>query len=317
MSCCLYQLQGSSAVTPVFVQTGQDVFLDVNEADVPEGFVVFFWTFNGKNNLVSVSPNSKPNILDDYTGRIEPSEKKYSVTLKNLQNTDSGVYTAQVFGSVVKTLAEYKVTVQDPVSPVGLTVDSVSNSSDSCNLTVTCSSVDSHISSTFTCDDTTCSQEGGERSEVTKSGASLQVYYLSNASIICNHSNQVSWTKNMTNIHVFCLQQPEPPPSTSHHYIVGLVVGFLAVLLLLCAVGVVVHRRKRGKYEGKNNETMHAEVETHQPQDQRPLNKSSCSSQTDTIYSLAGSPPAPTQSTETSDRTQPESLYAHVEKVNR
>ncbi|XP_028282596.1 uncharacterized protein LOC114449281 [Parambassis ranga] len=250
---------GSSAVTPVFVQTGQDVFLDVNEADVPEEFLFFLWRFNGKNYLVSVSPNSKPNILGDYTGRIELSENKYSVTLKNLQNTDSGVYTARVTTYVDKTLAEYKVTVQDPVSPVGLTVDSVSTSSDSCNLTVTCSSVDSHISSTFTCDDTTCSQEGGERSEVTKSGASLQVYYLSNASIICNHSNQVSWTQDMTDIHVFCLQQPEPPPSTSHHYIVGLVVGFLAVLLLLCAVGVVVYRRKRGKYEGKNNETMHAE----------------------------------------------------------
>ncbi|XP_028282593.1 uncharacterized protein LOC114449280 isoform X1 [Parambassis ranga] len=316
MSCCLYQLQGSSAVTPVFVQTGQDVFLDVNEADVPEGFVVFFWTFNGKNNLVSFSPNSKPNILGDYTGRIELSEKKYSVTLKNLQNTDSGVYTARVTTYVDKTLAEYKVTVQDPVSPVGLTVDSVSNSSDSCNLTVTCSSVDSHISSTFTCDDTTCSQEGGERSEVTKSGASLQVYHLSNASIICNHSNQVSLTKDMTkNIRELCIQQPESSSSTVP-WIIGTVSGTLILLGCVCAVRLVVHRRKRGKYEGENNETMHAEVETHQPRDQCLLNKSSCSSQRD-IYSLAGPPSAPTQSTETSDRTQPESLYAHMEKVNR
>ncbi|XP_028282592.1 uncharacterized protein LOC114449279 isoform X3 [Parambassis ranga] len=246
MSCCLYQLQGSSAVTPVFVQTGQDVFLDVNEADVPEGFVVFLWRFNGRNNLVSFSPNSEPNILGDYTGRIELSDKKYSVTLKNLQNTDSGVYTARLTTTVDKTLAEYKVTVQDPVSPVGLTVDSVSNSSDSCNLTVTCSSVDSHISRNFTCDDTTCSQEGGERSEVTKSGASLQVYYLSNASIICNHSNQVSWTQDMTkNIRELCTQQQSS--SSTVPRIIGGVSGGLILLCCVCAVGVVVHRRKRGK----------------------------------------------------------------------
>ncbi|KAM8727204.1 uncharacterized protein AB9X84_000990 isoform 2-T2 [Acanthopagrus schlegelii] len=95
------------------------------------------------------------------------------------------------------------VKAQDPVSPVKLTVDSVSSSSDSCNLTVTCSTQDSHISSTFTCDVKTCSQEGGERSGVTTSGASLRVY-LVNDSIICNHSNQVSWTKNVTKIQDFC-----------------------------------------------------------------------------------------------------------------
>ncbi|XP_028282598.1 uncharacterized protein LOC114449283 [Parambassis ranga] len=243
---------GSSAVTPVFVQTGQDVFLDVNEADVPEGFFYFLWRFNGKNYLLSVSPNSKPNILGDYTGRIELSEKKYSVTLKNLQNTDSGVYTAQVTANVDKTLAEYKVTVQDPVSPVGLTVDSVSPSSDSCNLTVTCSSVDSHISSTFTCDDTTCSQEGGERSEVTKSGASLQVYHLSNASIICNHSNQVSWTQDMTkNIWVFCpLRCVAGAESHTSVCVVKTVVFSVGLVIMVSAV-ITVHLMEKIKKKNK------------------------------------------------------------------
>ncbi|XP_028282600.1 uncharacterized protein LOC114449284 isoform X2 [Parambassis ranga] len=240
---------GSSAVTPVFVQTGQDVFLDVNEADVPEEFVFFLWRFNGRNNLVSFLPNSKPNILGNYTGRIELSENKYSVTLKNLQNTDSGVYTARLTTTVDKTLAEYKVTVQDPVSPVGLTVDSVSNSSDSCNLTVTCSSVDSHISSTFTCDDTTCSQEGGERSEVTKSGASLQVYYLSNAFIICNHSNQVSWTQDMTkNIRELCTQRP----AVSHFSVcVVKTVVFSVGLVIMVSAVITVHLMEKIKKKNK------------------------------------------------------------------
>lgn len=92
------------------------------------------------------------------------------------------------------------------MSPVKLTVDSVTDSSDSCDLTVTCRSLDSHqisISTTVTCDNTTCSQEGGERSKVTTSGATLHVYLL-NDMVICNHSNQVSWTNDSIMIDQFC-----------------------------------------------------------------------------------------------------------------
>ncbi|XP_073348208.1 SLAM family member 5-like [Pagrus major] len=199
--------QGSSAVTPVFVQKGEDVMLNLTEADVEKDNDVY-WNFNNRStNKVSILvrwyPRTEPAVSQGYTGRIEFTVKKYCVKLKDLQETDSGVYTAQVFRGVFQTRAEYSVTVQDPVSPVKLTVDSVSSSSDSCNLTVTCSTQDSHISSTLTCDTKTCSQEGGERSEVTTSGASLRVY-LVHDSIACNHSNQVSWTKDVTKIQDFC-----------------------------------------------------------------------------------------------------------------
>uniref|UniRef100_A0A3B4TPL9 Immunoglobulin V-set domain-containing protein n=1 Tax=Seriola dumerili TaxID=41447 RepID=A0A3B4TPL9_SERDU len=176
--CCF---TGSSAVTPVFVQKGKDLI----------------------NTLVTFSPGKEPIVSDVYTGRVEASVKNFSVKLKNLQEADSGVYIAQVTAAQGdKILARYSVTVQ--VSPVALTVDSVSSSSDSCSLTVTCSTQDSHhINSTFTCDTNTCSQEGGERSKVTTSGASLNVYLL-NDLIICNHSNQVSWTNNSKMIDDFC-----------------------------------------------------------------------------------------------------------------
>ncbi|XP_030258828.1 SLAM family member 9-like [Sparus aurata] len=198
--------QGSSAVTPVFVQKGDDVMLNLTEADDLE-YSAVFWNFNNKSSnkesvLVRWLPGTEPQVSPGYRGRIEFTVKKYCVKLKTLQETDSGVYTAQVFGDDKQT-TQYNVTVQDPVSPVKLTVDSVSSSSDSCNLTVTCSTQDSHINSTFTCDNKTCSQEGGERSEVTTSAASLRVY-LVNDSITCNHSNQVSWTKDVTKIQGFC-----------------------------------------------------------------------------------------------------------------
>ncbi|XP_038573330.1 uncharacterized protein LOC119901751 isoform X2 [Micropterus salmoides] len=204
LSSC--QMQGSSAVTPVFVQKGKDVLLNITTADVPQNFFILSWRFNQKDVLVTFFPDKEPTVSNNYTGRIETDVKKYSLKLKNLQEADSGVYTARVTGSEEeRILAEYNVTVQGPVSPVELSVDSASSSSDSCNLTVTCRTQDSNISSTFTCDNQTCSPEGGERSEVTTSAASLHVYLL-NDSIICNHSNQVSWTEDIRKAEHFCPQ---------------------------------------------------------------------------------------------------------------
>ncbi|XP_049888439.1 uncharacterized protein LOC126382553 [Epinephelus moara] len=199
------EAQGSSAVTPVFVKKGEDVLLKIMKADELQKFNFLTWKFNASNVLVVFTPNNDPHVDPNYTGRIEFSVENYSVKLKNLQKTDSGVYTAHVTRiPKEQKVAEYSVTVQDPVSPVDLTVDSVSNSSNSCNVTVTCRTQDSHINSTFRCVDQTCSQEGGEQSKVITSGASLQVYLDLNGSIICNHSNQVSWTENKEIIEHLC-----------------------------------------------------------------------------------------------------------------
>ncbi|KAJ4936590.1 hypothetical protein JOQ06_001179 [Pogonophryne albipinna] len=137
--------------------------------------------------------------------------KGEDLLLNNLQETDSGVYTAEVAKlSGDKTLAKYNIKVQDRVSPVNLTVvnNSVSRNSSSCSFTVTCSSQDSHINSTFTCETGTCSQEGGERSEGIPD-TFLQVYQSSRL-IICNHSNHVSWTNDTKTIKDVCHQHDDP-----------------------------------------------------------------------------------------------------------
>ncbi|XP_071348556.1 CD48 antigen-like isoform X2 [Trachinotus anak] len=238
--------QGSSAVTPVFVQKGNDLLLEIMEADVPEDFSFLLWTFNKKDVLVTFSPGKEPRVSNLYSGRVEASVKNFSVKLKNLQESDSGVYSARVIGDQEQILSEYKVTVQDPVSPVELTVNSVSNSSDSCNLTVTCSTQDSHhinINSTFTCDTKTCSQEGGERSKVTSSGASLRVY-LVNGSIICNHSNQVSWEKDMKKI-VCPLKTAVSNEATK--IVTGTTAGLGLVVLLCIMVLLYVKCRRKNR----------------------------------------------------------------------
>ncbi|XP_074508230.1 SLAM family member 9-like isoform X2 [Sebastes fasciatus] len=244
---CIIAAQGPSAVTPVFVQKGGDVLLKV-DADVPEVFLFVEWNFNKTDILVRFPPGRKPSVFPVYTGRLEFPEKKYSVKLKNLKEADRGVYTARlVLDQGDRTLAQYNVTVQDPVSPVELTVISVDSRSSECNLTVTCRTQDSHINSTLRCDYQTCSQEGGERSEVTTSGASLHVYLL-NGSIICNHSNEVSWTEDIKIIEHVCLQpdDPECPPAGISVCLLKIVVFSVGLIIMVSAV-ITVHLMEKLK----------------------------------------------------------------------
>ncbi|KAK9538497.1 hypothetical protein VZT92_003661 [Zoarces viviparus] len=240
------EAQGSSAVTTVFVQKGDDLILNVG----PKAYFVK-WKFNER--VIVVFDTEGGRIIDPgFTGRIEFPVKTFSVKLKNLQEADSGVYAAQVsriMGGGMLTLAEYKVTVQGPVSPVELTVDSVdsvfSRGSDSCNLTVTCSTQHSHISSTFRCVSRTCSQEGGEQSELTTSGASLHVYLMYGA-IICNHSNQV--TNDFKRIEPFCPQcaGSEGSSAGTSVYLVKMVVFSVGLIIMVFAV-ITVHLMEKFK----------------------------------------------------------------------
>uniref|UniRef100_A0A3P8TNB4 Immunoglobulin subtype domain-containing protein n=1 Tax=Amphiprion percula TaxID=161767 RepID=A0A3P8TNB4_AMPPE len=190
---------GSSAVTPVFVQKGKDVLLEVKENVVLKETDILFWRFNQTSILVRLTPGKNPVIFKESVSFLT----NYSVKLKNLQAADSGVYDARVIGATERKLVEYNITVQ--VSPVKLNVDSVLSSSDSCIVNATCSTSDSDISSSFRCVNQTCDQDKGKQSKTTNSGAFLNIY-LWNASIFCNHSNQVSWTENMIEIQDFCLQ---------------------------------------------------------------------------------------------------------------
>ncbi|XP_010771310.1 SLAM family member 9-like, partial [Notothenia coriiceps] len=206
---CVYCFTEISAGT-VFVLKGEDVLLNVTNADVLQDVFSFSWKFNEKKNVLTVNSGNKPNVFPDYAGRVEFSVNNFSVKLKNLQEADSGVYTAVVIkhsGDVTEA-AKYNIKVQDRASLPLLTVSSVSESSSSCSFTVTCSSQDSHINSTFTCDTRTCSQEGGERSEGIPD-TFLQVYQ-SSGSIICNHSNHVSWTNDTKTIKDVCHQLDDP-----------------------------------------------------------------------------------------------------------
>ncbi|XP_062285705.1 CD48 antigen-like [Scomber scombrus] len=239
--CVLFT--GSSAVTTVFVQKGKDLHLDVNKPVIIPEAAEFRWTVNNSQNVVRLFPDKTTKILDSYKGRVEFSVQNHSLILKNVKQNDSGDYTSLITGDKNQPVTEYKVVIQDPVSPVQLSVNSVSNSTESCNLTVTCSTEDSLISSTFRCDNQTCNQEGGEQSEVITSGSSLHVY-LFNYFIICNHSNQVSWTRDMKEIRPLCSLTAG---SQSISLCLVKTVVFSVGLIIMVSAVISVHLMKRLK----------------------------------------------------------------------
>uniref|UniRef100_A0A3Q3EHJ3 Ig-like domain-containing protein n=1 Tax=Labrus bergylta TaxID=56723 RepID=A0A3Q3EHJ3_9LABR len=195
-----------SAVTPVFVQTGTDLLLEVKKPVVLKELDLFTWKVNGSDNAVRLVHGGKPTISTNYISRAELSAQNHSLLLKNVQKRDSGVHRARVSSfPVLKKVITLALLPADPVSGVKLTVKLCS--SDSTKVTVICSTEDSLINNTFTCDTQTCSHEGGERAEIITPGASLDVY-LENGSVICNHSNQVSSTRDIQKIEDLC-RKPE------------------------------------------------------------------------------------------------------------
>ncbi|XP_051256678.1 uncharacterized protein LOC127363798 [Dicentrarchus labrax] len=308
----LCETQGTSTGTPVFVQTGKDLFLEVNKPVTPLLQVKgsdFKWTLNDKINIVKLANGNA--IILNFEDRAEFYKENYTLVLKNVQKKDSGEYIAKVSGKQEHLVAEYKVTVMDPVSPVKLEV----NPSSSCNLTVICSTTDSHISSTYRCVNQTCSPEGRERSEVT-TYPSIEVY-LQQGLIICNHSNQVSWEQDTLEIKPLCEKQTALNAAIT----ISIATGLATVLALVCLGLFLIYKKKRNgnkEFEEPNNGNTVYEV----PQDinpaqllnQNPTPDASSLSPTST-YCLVQfhTGPGPREST-TRDTSLPETVYAQVDR---
>ncbi|XP_076838271.1 CD48 antigen-like isoform X2 [Brachyhypopomus gauderio] len=173
----------------VFRLMGSSVQLDVQQHGYNCEELV--WIFN-EVKIVKYYNNSKQLITyDSFKGRVEFNSVTHSLTLMNLQKSDSGLYTAKASGEKDNTVAEYTLSVLDPVETPVLTVVTDQQSSDPCNITLTCRGHDLSIS-------TSCYNETCEEKEVTSpGGVTLFLSIRDSSSIICNISNPVSWNMSV------------------------------------------------------------------------------------------------------------------------
>ncbi|XP_023994508.1 SLAM family member 9-like [Salvelinus sp. IW2-2015] len=235
-------VQGSESSTEtlkLFLLKGLNVHLDVQGYAKLNNIEDLKWTFNKSQNLVKYSNESSTvKVYTKYQGRVEFYKGNFSLLLKNLQEGDSGLYDARASGDENKDVAKYQISVQERVEPPVLTVDSVASINGICNVTVTCRGQNTSVTSS--CNSSTCSQVGGESRGSETSTVPLLSVYVAGASIICNHSNQVSWAPDTKEIETICASKSKTERDKEDHDYnvkVGIIIIIIIIIIFVgCAL---------------------------------------------------------------------------------
>ncbi|XP_041848360.1 SLAM family member 6-like isoform X2 [Melanotaenia boesemani] len=289
----------------LFVLRGSNLHLDVKKPVKLTDETYFVWKFND-SRVVRFTHNKQTTIFPSYKENVDFSEGNYSLQLKNLQHSNSGIYKAVVSGEKDVIVTEYRLTIQDKVSSVKLTVTpNNSSSSSSCNLTVTCSTEDSSISTAVHCDNQTCSLVKKPNLKPPVQTSSI-IVYLQQDYIICNHSNQVSWKHNNKELKSYCKTEQDAIVSAAIRITAGVLTAILAVA---CTV-IVYIKCKRKSNENTGND-ISQEMEMSQNVYQRPDDASDL--HPTTTYSMIQFPAQPVNSAETK-HTLSETVYAQVQR---
>uniref|UniRef100_A0A9J7YXD8 Immunoglobulin V-set domain-containing protein n=1 Tax=Cyprinus carpio carpio TaxID=630221 RepID=A0A9J7YXD8_CYPCA len=232
---------GFSAEISLFVQTGDSVQLDIQTQELPE-FDDLSWRNNKSENMVKYFHKTKEvRLHSSYKDRVDFNNKTLSLTLKNMQKTDSGLYTARTSGESDNNIVTYRVSVIDAVEAPVLTVNSNWSSSDSCTVNFTCRAHELMIDSSY--QNNRCFPEK-ETSQI-----NTLILDCSEESIICNHSNPVSWKKDRINITQLCFNKENDSKNIqTGSSLLGPVVGLVAVCILICLSVFLYCKYKKEHY---------------------------------------------------------------------
>ncbi len=95
----------------MFVQTGDSVQLDLQTQQLPE-FDVLSWINDKSENILRYFSDSKRVTHHaSYKDRVDFNTETFSLTLKNMQKTDNGLYTARINGLKDADIVTYRVSV--------------------------------------------------------------------------------------------------------------------------------------------------------------------------------------------------------------
>ncbi|XP_016354996.1 CD48 antigen-like [Sinocyclocheilus anshuiensis] len=251
---------GFSAEISVFVQTGASVQLDIQTQQLPE-FDLLSWMNDKLESIVRYNSDSKiVKLHNPYKDRVDFNDTTFSLTLKNMQKTDSGLYTARISGLINKDFVAYRISVIDAVAAPALTVNSNWFSSDSCTVNFTCRAHELTIYSSY--QNNSCSPE-----EVTLQQNYTLILFCSEETIICNHSNPVSWKENRSNITQLCVNN-ETETMKTDSFLLWSVVGSVPVcILIICIIVFMNCKCKKGAQEEVvEGNTVYAHVEAQEMQ---------------------------------------------------
>ncbi|XP_035283831.1 uncharacterized protein LOC118232805 isoform X3 [Anguilla anguilla] len=213
----------------LFVREGGSVRLDVQGYEKLR-FNSLYWHFNSIAILEYII-KFKLTFYKDYEIRAEFDQKNFTLLLKNVQERDSGIYTAKITeAGQLRVVASYKLTVQEapPTPQVGVVL--LSSAGGFCNVSVNCSAKDTWAS--YTCDHAHCTQV----ENTTLSTEVTIIVTANNEAINCTSSNRVGTKTQSESIKHVCLDSPGLSPCALKSVLFSL--GLVAMVSAVIAVNV-------------------------------------------------------------------------------
>ncbi|XP_035283842.1 uncharacterized protein LOC118232807 isoform X6 [Anguilla anguilla] len=186
VSTLLFSVSRAEESLSLFVRKGGSVRLDVQGYEGLR-FNTLYWHFNSTAILQYLIKFKDLTFYNNYNISTEFDQKNFTLLLKNVQERDSGIYTAKITDIEGKDrlVASYRLTVQvaPPTPEVG--VGLFSSAGGLCMVSVNCSAKDTWAS--YICDHAHCTQVANTTS---LTGVNI-IVTATNGTIHCSSSNRV------------------------------------------------------------------------------------------------------------------------------
>ncbi|XP_076150345.1 CD48 antigen-like isoform X1 [Alosa pseudoharengus] len=250
----------------VFRQTGGSVTMEFQQHQQLERESIDFiqWHF-GQQKRMKYVPHKDTLTVFTHKDRVVFNKGTFSLELKNLQKNDSGLYRGEI-SAETEVQAEFHLFVL--VSAPVLTILSQTSSSDLCNVTLTCRV--RNLSLNISCSNNICWPE-----EEASPDSTLTLF-VTDDTITCNHSNQVSWRNATRKIKTLCDQKVRV-----------FEIGTVILLIVLCVFVLVVPAIVLVHWIKRRQKAAEADIQSEYASVQTPLPPHSVDP---TVYSTVQAP---------------------------
>ncbi|MBN3325693.1 CD244 protein, partial [Atractosteus spatula] len=204
-------------------------------------FIRISWK-SGNNNIVEYT-NDTDSVLfyPKYKNRVQFDKKDYSLRIGHLEEGNNGIFKAVMIdiNGIDTTVAEYSIVIQEKVRTPELLVNSISNISHSCNVSVTCS-IGREVWATYSCNQFSC--HAVLENYTKASGLQIDVS-LDGGAIVCNASNKVSWNTTSVALKDSCTSEKKNFISQIIIISITLVIILLIIVILMCICATVKFKK--------------------------------------------------------------------------